>query len=742
MALVTNFGLDILGGSNKVLYRYRVDTGHDGTYATDLGLYIQDATIDRGVNFVALRYPRHIAALIKLQCVDTDDRFNPWWEHTPITLSPNNIITVKPGQGILVEMLLDADTSTGLLPSVGYWEIIGKGWIQSFDYKLNANGSNKFSITAIGFLGLLDTMVMPNSLLHDPSIDDIYREILSGAILPSDISTNAHGDFSSVKLWYTVRQTRLEALRDIELTELGILREDKTGDLHFIANDTSPPRQNSWDLYSIAREKSRIEVMSTDFPQTIISKIGNMRVQVRNLDIVEGSIWSESTPAGNTAIAWLHGKDYTFGNYPPGSFNSRSFDVEFDFPTAFGVKEVSSILISGYVTTGDSAFLDEDYPFYVPTPLDSDWIDLKVTGLTTAKLTIHNQLFAGLVIEGIVISGSYYQENSEIIVELPDFPSSVNGVPWDSSKIVSDVALASTPASAIIRNPGRTDFRAFLRRDALEQQKPIDRHKFYTLIVHAEVHKGSVNQVLGYWGSRSGHSLDSYRHYDTDVQSATEIQTPEGSTDLEDQIISLSAGDDLIFSYDLRYADESITEANKPLSTVGIYCVGASSDLQLEIHRMELIQTKPEDWIDSKVFSFNAKFIPNKDAAYVFGQKAFNIFGKTSFRPEIKLDALRSEANRDFTAKVELGDLVSLNIDVPNFTYTAQFEVSKIYHHINIKRRHILTLTLTQLSDSVRFLDPLLYNLTGENVTSDKVDLYFKYNGREPELFIIVYEET
>ena len=376
-------------------YRYRVDRDDDGAFAEDITRYVQHAKIHRGVTFNTGTYPLCKASVLTLQLSDYNKIYYPFdveGVKLPVSLK------------IMVDMSLGDEDFTPIFV----------GWLDRTDYKIRNKKDSLFTLKALGIISVLNAI--PYSAGFDGekiraieyhTTKQVCHEILSTVKLPINIvkgeQNTDHPDndikylpadlvafdtreplpggtpltepiivssFVKLGVWKSINQTVLQAIRNLEIAEVGLLREKNNGTLVFESNRyRNKAHMPRWIMSTDIHNPEAIPIIDVQFPQNYDSVSKKVKISLSNIEKLYNQLIAErSEPVRRGQPGTLLDVDESQGGY---SVNSSEFELKFQ--TQFGVERWTGAKI-GYHTVWDpdDPKLDQEYtddrddPDYIP----------------------------------------------------------------------------------------------------------------------------------------------------------------------------------------------------------------------------------------------------------------------------------------------------------------------------------------------------------------------------------------
>lgn len=200
-------------------YKFSVDWAADGLFTQtgdDITSFVQEAYWSYGRDYASQLTGRSIAGQCILLVKNSDKRFNSFNTSSPLS---GNLV---PGRKLKVEMTVSATTVT-------MWQ----GFLDSIEPFPEKGGVHKALLRFIGPLGLITQRKVNVAMQTSIGTGAAVGKVLDEAGWPAaDRSVDA-GQVTMNRWWTGGQVTALTALREIEETEPGHVREKKDGKIAF-----------------------------------------------------------------------------------------------------------------------------------------------------------------------------------------------------------------------------------------------------------------------------------------------------------------------------------------------------------------------------------------------------------------------------------------------------------------------------------------------------------------------------
>ena len=373
-------------------YRYRVDTNDDDTFTEDITRFVKQAIINRGVTFSSRSYPVSQAGVLSIELSDYTNKYYPFdamGTKLPVSLK------------IIVDMSVGGEDFTPLFV----------GWIDKTDYTIRSKRDSLFTLKALGILSILNTIPYSAGFdgekiraIESHNTKQICHAILSTVKLPINIVPGEHSadnpdndikyvpidtltptpnigslnenfepavvsSFVKLGVWKSIDQSVLQALRGIEIAEVGLFREKADGKLVFESNLYRNRKNNpKWIMSTDIHNPEAVPIIEVKFPQNYASVSKKIKISLSNIEK------EYNQPVTKRQNSTVRGQPGTLLDVEPsqGGFSAHTGDYELEFQTPFGVENWTGARI-GYVIVWDprDPALDKEYS---DDPEDSDYV--------------------------------------------------------------------------------------------------------------------------------------------------------------------------------------------------------------------------------------------------------------------------------------------------------------------------------------------------------------------------------
>ena len=343
-----------------ITYRYRVDRDDDGMFAEDITMFVQHAKITKGVTFNSGTYPFAKATILTLQLSDYNRIYYPFdveGVKLPVSLK------------IMVDMSIGGEDFTPIF----------MGWLDRTDYKIRSKRDSLFTLKALGIISVLNAIPYSAGFdgekiraIENHFTKQVCHEILSTVKLPINIvkgEANAdHPDndieylpkdnivspqigssptdgplyeeirtsnFTKLGVWKSLNQTVLQAIRNLEIAEVGLLREKNDGTLVFEANRyRNKAHMPRWIMSTNIHNPEAVPIIDVQFPQNYDSVSKKVKISLSNIEKIYAT---EVASKGGSVVRGQPGTLLDVIGSEGGS-SSPVLDTTLNFNTQFGVE--------------------------------------------------------------------------------------------------------------------------------------------------------------------------------------------------------------------------------------------------------------------------------------------------------------------------------------------------------------------------------------------------------------------
>ena len=342
-------------------YQYLVDIQEDGSFTEDITRYVKNARIFRGVTFNTGNYPVAQAGTLDITLSDYNllyYPFNEGGEVLPVSLKIKVLFRIN--GGLSYELFV--------------------GWIDRTDYTIREKRDSIFKIRALGILSVLNAIPYSagfqgseTQTVESELTKYVVHHILSGVKLPINIipgvanADNTDNDilylprdtidttyvgrgtlsqtfFSRLGIWFSENESVLQAIRSVEIAEVGLVRERADGQLVFesnrFRNRANLPR---FELSTDISNTNYVPILDVTFPQTFESVSKKVKVSLSNITLEHSHlVHTTNLPTARGQGVLLDVKP----EYEGESDYERSFNIKLN--TKLGVRKWTGAIVKGF----------------------------------------------------------------------------------------------------------------------------------------------------------------------------------------------------------------------------------------------------------------------------------------------------------------------------------------------------------------------------------------------------------